>query len=55
MMNISEEEQKEFSEQRIKNENKSKGTSSINQQMIIEMSEAEEIIEQAKERMKQGK
>ena len=55
MMNISEEEQKKFSEQRIKNENKSKGTNSVDQQMIMEMYEAEEIIEQAKEKMKLGK
>ena len=53
MMNISEEEQKKFSEQHIKNENKKNG--SVDEQIIMEMYEAEEIIEQAKEKLKQGK
>ena len=55
MMDISEEEQKKFSEQRIENESKGKGTNLIDDQMIREMYEAGEIIKQAKEKIDQGK
>lgn len=50
MMNISEEELKEFSQQRMANNNTSEEDEIVEMQMIEEMREAEEIISRARER-----
>lgn len=53
MMNISEEELKEFSQQQMLNEEDSEESDTLQFQMAKEMMEAQEIINQAREKFEQ--
>ena len=54
MMKVSEEELKEFSNQRLVNEDHSEDPGSTNEQMLMELFEEEEILKQAKEKLTQN-
>jgi hypothetical protein len=54
MMKVSEEELKEFSNQRLVNEDHSEDPGSTNEQMLMELFEEEEILEQAREKLEQN-
>lgn len=53
MMKVSEEELKEFSKQRLVNEDHSEDPGSTNEQMLMELFEEEEILKQAIEKLTQ--
>ena len=53
MMKVSEEELKEFSNQRLVNEDHSEDPGSTNEQMLMELFEEEDILKQAKEKLTQ--
>ena len=53
MMKVSEEELKEFSNQRLVNEDHSEDPGSANEQMLMELFEEEDILKQAKEKLTQ--
>ena len=55
MMKVSEEELKEFSNQRLVNEDHSEDPGSTNEQMLMELFEEEDILKQAKEKLEQDK
>ena len=54
MMKVSEEELKEFSNQRLVNEDHSEDPGSTNEQMLMELFEEEEILKQAIEKLEQN-
>ena len=54
MMKVSEEELKEFSNQRLVNEDHSEDLGSTNEQMLMELFEEEDILKQAKEKLEQN-
>lgn len=54
MMKVSEEELKEFSNQRLVNEDHSEDPGSTNEQMLMELFEEEDILKQAKEKLEQN-